>query len=436
MIAACHARPRRTAHPLDTVRDAHGLARTVVFVAAAVLVFTSCSPDVIDPDFDNSVPGALVVQAIDPFGAPVRDARIEATGLSGGQSNATATTDVNGLAEFPSIPAGAWLVTGSRQGFESASTNVTVNSGSTATAQLTLDAATLPTAAVVAARVVSWSSSQLEFETDLAVTDGSRVLQTSPSALSINSFNGLDFSQISAASVNGGGSGPFSAVMLFDQSGSIQTTDPGDSRLQAAKFFLSAMGAGDEVVVSAFSSGGRLQFEPVTVWGSFTANGRSYFSLIDQLASLEGGGTPLYAATSTMTSYVAANGSRPNRAVLVFTDGRNTDAGSMDDAINLARSRNVKLFMIGLSQDVDVAVLSEMAERTGGALMWAGDARQLVSYYRTLGAILRGEAVLQRVRWRVTRSTGSFGRGSYFYTSVRVGTSAGTIAAPFRVTVP
>jgi hypothetical protein len=131
------------------------------------------------------------------------------------------------------------------------------------------------------------------------------------------------------------------------------------------------------------------------------------------LAGLEDGGTPLYQSVRTAVTYVVQHGRNSNRAVLVFTDGRN-NAGqvTLDQAIDFANANDVTLHTIALSRNVDVAVLSRMASETEGSFTSASDARQLISYYGALGPFLSGSAQFYRTRWRSTGQTTPGHQGS------------------------
>jgi hypothetical protein len=231
--------------------------------------------------------------------------------------------------------------------------------------------------------------------------------------------------------VGGGGGNPYSALLLMDQSGSIAYTDPTNSRLLAGKIFFNALGPGDLVQLAAFASGGSLPFDPVTIYGpGFTSNGPGFFGTLDRLASLIGGGTPLYRSTYSMLGYVGANAPGANKALVVFTDGDDTEGGvTITDVYNRCASTGVRLFMVGLGNAVSVDSLGWMVGRCGGTVMHASDARQLVSLYGTLGAILDGSAVAYRTRWH----TGPSGSGRclcnfvYFDAPLQVALPDGTV---------
>jgi hypothetical protein len=196
--------------------------------------------------------------------------------------------------------------------------------------------------------------------------------------------------------------GPYSAIMLMDQSGSISTTDPGDTRIEAAKIFFGALGSEDEAILAAFASSGSLTSDFVS-WGNF-GQAANFDSTLDSLTSLEGGGTPLFDATVVYTDKVAAEGNNENKAVIVFTDGEDTESTSgLEQAAQNATDKGVRLFTVGLSSGVDRGVLQQLAFRTGGSMMYTEDASNLVALYGTLGNLLSGGVAYYHTCWTVER---------------------------------
>jgi hypothetical protein len=412
-------------------------------VAWAAAACGSAKDSVTDPSTDTGTQDppppeyGLVVGAItDPFGGPLADVTVS---LTGGATPMKATTDDKGSFSLTGVQTGSYTLSLKRDGFNDKSGTVSVTANQTTRVDQSMDPESLPSAATLGARITGTSGSRLDFEVDVAVVDADATPygSLSSTSFSIEDFDVLHFARTSVTGQSGSDQGAYSAVLLMDQSGSIQTTDPADSRIQAGKTFFAALSAPDNAMLAAFSSGGSLPYDPITTWGTYTSDGTSFFGPLDQLPGLEGGGTPLYASTATMVDDVYANGTNANKAVLVFTDGEDTDGSwTLDDLINYARSRSVKIFTMGLSNSVDFKVLNRMAQETGGAMMWAGDARQLVSMYGSLGAILRGSITFYRTRWSVTSSDGSsWTTGSWFTTGIDVSTPVGTLATPIYVEV-
>ena len=137
-----------------------------------------------------------------------------------------------------------------------------------------------------------------------------------------------------------------------------------------------------------------------------------------------------------MINFTLQNAPNANKAVIVFTDGENTDgSATIDDIETVSASTGVKVFTIGLSSSVDFRVLAQIAGRSGGAFIWAGDARQLVSLYGTLGDILRGSMSFYRIKWKANLSSGTWGQGGFISHSVNISVPQGTLFVPFLVEI-
>ena len=312
----------------------------------------------------------------------------------------------------------------------------------------TTPAMALPSGGVLRTSVTSFNTTSAYFVVDLFVVDSaSNLVPIDETDLTIEqlSWRGgqLRFSATEVNRVNQSGVGPYSATFLFDQSGSIETNDPLDLRIEAARTFLGNLAAGDEVALLAFAagSGSKLPQTPVTVYrdasgGVFTRNPEGFREALRDLASLEGGGTPLYDAIEEAVRFTVANSSNSNRAVIVFTDGEDTNStATLDDAVEWANSRNVSLHSIALAQGVDLNVLSRLAGATGGSFAQAFEAEQLISYYGALGPYLSGTARYYRTVWRVDHHGGTTGfrAGDSIRTSVAVRVPGGVIHLPFRL---
>ena len=206
--------------------------------------------------------------------------------------------------------------------------------------------------------------------------------------------------------------GPYSAGLLFDQSGSINSTDPRDDRVVAGRSFVELLDGGDEAAVAAFSASGNYQ-RPYELLESFGDDPPSLAAVIQSLAGQAEGGTPLYQAIYNLIPFVADEGKNDNKAIIAFTDGQDTHGGvSIDALVELACQNGVSIYTVGLSEGVDESVLSEIAFRTGGAVMLAADALQLISLYSSLGDLLHGEARFYKIRLEVKNRVGDWQPGT------------------------
>ena len=311
------------------------------------------------------------------------------------------------------------------------------------------DASTaLPSAGLLRAEVTAYSSHSAEFTLDLFAVGPESQLYSSldPADFTIGSFElpsspGLhEFRQTGTVLNRQSAMGPFSAVLLLDQSGTVASTDPNDARLAAAAAFTDNLSSGDEVALLAFASDGRLPFSPVTSYrdsdgNDFTQNTDELDGQLQSLAHLEGGGRPLYdaiiiAANFSVNSATAGN----RRVVLVFTDGRDTNSSSsLEDVIVFATEHGVEIHPVTLSGDVNITALLQIAARTGGSLSSADDARRLISHFGALGPFLAGSGQFYRTTWSMSLVGGELYPGYWIGSSVLIDTPGGTVFAPFRL---
>lgn len=194
----------------------------------------------------------------------------------------------------------------------------------------------------------------------------------------------------------------FAATLLLDQSGSIANTDPDNLRIEAAKIFCGALGAKDSVLLSAFASGNgrKIPFD-LTVYGNFTNDGKVYYPTLEDLKTKIGGATPLYKAIYAMIGYVDKDIKNTNKSVIVFTDGEDTEGGvNIKALIDYAKSKKVKVHIVGLGREINLGILGEISRKTGGCFVWAADARQLITIFGTFSDLLKG-----KIRFYKTRCT-------------------------------
>lgn len=298
----------------------------------------------------------------------------------------------------------------------------------------------LPSGAVIRTTATSSNGQNVTFTLDIAMINGDNTLSTNltTSDFTVGSFssNGVNYSFANngVQLLSGGSNVSYSATLLLDQSGSISSTDPENQRIEAAKIFCKSLGSGDNIFLSAFASGGSLPYD-LTIYGSgFTSNGSSYLGTLDGLKTKIGGNTPLYKSTYSMVDYTSKNAPNANKAVVVFTDGKDNDGGrTPDDIIKFAKQQQVKVFMIGL-KDTDIPTLAYIANQTGGAFMQAQDASQLMTMFGSLGKLLNGTANFYRTSWTMTRTPGVPNTGIYWvWSSVQVKIGGRIVYVPFRV---
>ncbi|WP_020607110.1 vWA domain-containing protein [Spirosoma spitsbergense] len=282
---------------------------------------------------------------------------------------------------------------------------------------------------------------KIEFRVDLYVVDrsGRYVQGLKPADFTITATSPSSYTyaltklEVVGQTAKAGG---YSALLLMDQSGSIITTDPRDLRIDAGKIFLDYLGANDQVALASFTDS---YTNSVILHQGFSRNKDVMKKTLDSLSKTEGGGTPLYYSSVQMTDYTAQNAKTNNKAIIIFTDGQNDTyrATSLNEAIASAKAKNTPLYTVGLSNGVNVQVLSQLANETGGAFFYAKNAEQLVTSFGTLGNLLRGAAQLYRSTWVATRRTGKWASGNIIAETIKVAIPNGDIIeAPFYIRIP
>jgi hypothetical protein len=418
-----------------------GLAIGLASVRATVDGKTSANADV------NVLPteGSVTVNVRDPFLVPLKNVKIELL-----QNNAvirTVNKSATGSETLNNVPVGQTEVRVTKGGFKTGQKSVMIDGLQTPVVTVDMEWLSLPTAALITTRVVSVNGDTVVFEADISVIDGegTPITNLGASAFTLNNFSQtiggttVDYTVTQGAVVRQSNTfqGPYSTFLLIDQSSSVLKTDPSDTRLQAAKAFLQALGQGDEAMVGYFPTG-NLSPDMGTFPGLFfVTDGAPYYPLIDGLSGNTFNGTPLFDATIQAVQVTQAEGTNPNKAVVIFTDAEQSDQFSttLDQAVAAATNAGVKVFTVGVTNQTDTAILSELAQRTGGSVMWTTDTNNLISYYKNLGSLLQGSGEFYRTTWTVKRSAGTFQVNDKFSSRIQIALPGVNLQAPFTTIV-
>jgi Ca-activated chloride channel family protein len=200
-------------------------------------------------------------------------------------------------------------------------------------------------------------------------------------------------------------------VLAFDTSGSMVADDLQPSRMEAAKAaartFVERQPATIRVGVVAFGESGLITQQPTT-------DRAQVLHAIDRLAPT--GGTALGRGIQTSLSAIAGRtvrvddpevagtdgpdvGYYGSSAVVLLSDGENTDGPDPQEAADLASTAGVKIYPIGLGSPagtvvdidgfqvataLDEAMLRQIATTTNGEYFNAADERQLQKVYGAL----------------------------------------------------
>jgi len=419
--------------------------------------------------------GALKVTVNDTFGSVIPGATVigpRGTSSTNAQGEALLVVDRSG---------GSAGVTVSRASFLDTSITASLTTNLVNEVVVTLTRSTSAAGGSLASRsgivpVVDGTAQEMTFEIELVVVDGGsqpiqnlgpanfmlRACTPDPANQRVDCVRGSAADGDAAYApatvspgalevIAGSASRPYAAALLLDQTGSILDSDPTGARLFSAKAFLGALGADDRALLAAFAggAGALIPNVPLALYGPFRdrASAAPYFGILDSLAPLVGGNTPLYESLDGVRQGFASDASLPAglaKAVVIFTDGTDTNCGSPATcrtrrqlSIQGANDDHVRLFTIGLSGAADVAALGELANQTGGAFLYAETAEQLLPLYGSVGKLLSLSLPTYRLRWTVRASApGAFQSGYTLLGRVQVTAGARSFDVPFIVGIP
>jgi len=297
-----------------------------------------------------------------------------------------------------------------------------------------------PAGGVLRVQVTGYSGNAANVFVDLFATNqfGTLLSNLETSSFDLQNNNSYQGSWINLARKDNVSKGPYSAMLLFDQSGSINSTDPNDARVAAGRTFVEALGADDEIGLAAFAYSSSYYPDDMTILSGFSRDKGALSTHVESLAGKANGETPLYASIYALLPYIAANATNSNKALVVFTDGEDNRPGaSVNQIIAAANTYGIEIYVIGLSDAVDNEDLSDIALGTGGGLMWATDAAQLIALYNTLSDLLKGRGQYYEANIQVTKKTGNWFPGESVLYYIRLPFPGGlTVEYPIRIRIP
>jgi hypothetical protein len=451
------------------------------FLAAAALSLglAACGGGGGGADTPSTQPASgLVVTVVDTYDTAIAGATVQATV---GSSVLRGITDTNGIAVLAGAEGEATVTVSHAPFFFPKTVTETITGGVTKPLTVKLERATSAAGGSLSTRTSNrptitsgQTTTRMKFEIELVIVgidfnaieglnaSNFRLLECKPDpntdradcvrgtnasfdAAYTPANNGVP---VSVAWVEGAAvAQPYAAGLMLDQSASIAGSDPTGARLYSAKAFLDGLGTGDWVLLSAFAdqAGARIANDPnavmlgvpapgiLSVYRPFrnsgtVSNAPSYYSSLDSLAALVGGGTPLYDALDLLRGEVTTNGPTDKaKSVVIFTDGDDTACGApaqcqtaRQTSINAANAAGVRIFTIGLSNNVNFEALGELANQTGGAFLFAENAQQLIPLYGSVGRLLSLSLPTYRISWEVDSDPAAFVAGNALLGKVSV----------------
>lgn len=186
------------------------------------------------------------------------------------------------------------------------------------------------------------------------------------------------------------------AILILDVSGSNRTTDPGNLRFTDAALFASLLDEGDALGLIAFATTSR----PLTAGLVQIRSAADKLALVAALAPLPADGwTDFKAAFAEAGAMLRGADLAGRRAVVIcLTDGKpeisQPYAAYEEEALAQARSLGVPVLAIALTPQALSPFLGRLAAETGGAVIPADQADDLLDAYLAVFSGIKDRTVL------------------------------------------
>ncbi|MEE9439733.1 MAG: vWA domain-containing protein [Saprospiraceae bacterium] len=267
----------------------------------------------------------------------------------------------------------------------------------------------VPAGGVANSAILSENENSITIEVDFYIVDGfgGVIKSLDIDDIYIEIFDSISLINTRIVTIDSEDKGEYSALTLYDDSGSIASTDPNDDRIKAGIAMVDLLVGNEEMCVTRFTTSLRDRYE---IMVPFTKNKNELKAGIEILSLGESGNTPLYFSMFEMLNYIDDNAGNSNHALIAFTDGKdNVGNVSITSIIARANRLNIPIYTIGLGLGTNLDELAAIAFQTGGAIMLADNAKQLIALYSSLSELLRGNIDLFRLTAEIDKSSFRFG---------------------------
>lgn len=172
--------------------------------------------------------------------------------------------------------------------------------------------------------------------------------------------------------------------LVMDTSGSMDEDFKLENAKKAATSFISIVNDLDQLEILEFNDFVRTKTE-------FTNNKETLINSVSQL--YPSGQTALYDAM--YTALVQTSRKEGAKCVIVFTDGMsNKDTKNIQDVIDLAKKTGIPIYTIGIGNDIQIEVLTDIATQTGGYYVNTPNATELEEVYKSIFKIQKKQYVI------------------------------------------
>lgn len=195
-------------------------------------------------------------------------------------------------------------------------------------------------------------------------------------------------------------------VLVIDNSGSMQQTDPDNERLTAAKSLIGQMDGDKRVAIVSFDSTAQLvqPFTPIRT----DAEKQAVYSKIDSMQTIMSGGTEIRLALDETIKEIETQGNAEKGSlVIMLSDGFSELDTQTALAPYIARQIPVNTIGLKLAESDGIALLQNIANLTGGTYSNVANAQGLTQAFGKIYNKI-GDRTL------VTERTGEYADSLYF----------------------
>lgn len=185
-------------------------------------------------------------------------------------------------------------------------------------------------------------------------------------------------------------------LFILDDSASMKTNDPGSLRYSAAKLFIASLDDGDAVGAIRFSTNTKAIIHGIVP----IADARAKSSLIESLQpqAADGYTDVLKAFTEAQATLKRANLTGYKTIAIFLTDGKpeiqSPPNGYEDDTLKIVGQLGIPVYAIALTSSGQTAFLNRVASETGGKVIPAHTANDLLNSYLLILSDLKDRTVM------------------------------------------
>lgn len=171
---------------------------------------------------------------------------------------------------------------------------------------------------------------------------------------------------------------PLKIGFAVDCSGSMSWNDPAYLRNSVSNLIIDKMDEKDSGFVVLFESYAYLE-QSVTTDKSLLKNAIN--------SSYNSGETALCLSVErSIAQFDEADIENNRNIIMILSDGYDNEGGqNISTLVNMANRKKIKIYSIGLGSDVDINLLTQLAEQTGGKFYHATAATDLEGIYKQIG---------------------------------------------------